>query len=301
MKTSKIILAAGAALGLAATANADLVVDSSLGALADTTVNLTGDTSTSGNSNADSYTNAPNPAWDYSANEFVYEFSIGVASDISISQNTGGGTDHDHVLFNSLVQPAAATGIGFVDESGSFGTFGPGTYYLSVDGWNAGAGAYDFDLTITTDAPAEPPAATSAVQGKVFGNLAPATVDWYSFDHAGGTLAVSTSETRFIDGALRVDDTEIGIYDSDGNLVATNDDIDFPDNPYSQLTVDVAAGKYYIAVGEFNIIFGASDWDATSTGGAGSTGGEYSLRIVPTPGAMAVFGLAGLAGLRRRR
>jgi hypothetical protein len=55
-------------------------------------------------------------------------------------------------------------------------------------------------------------------------------------------------------------DTELGLYDDQGTLLATNDDEDFPNDIVSSLIeiVDgLDVGTYYLALGEFNTAFGA--------------------------------------------
>lgn len=59
-------------------------------------------------------------------------------------------------------------------------------------------------------------------------------------------------------------DTELGLYDSTGTLVDTNDDIVFPGNLYSELRFeDLPAGQYFLAVGAFNTLFNPG-FDVTS-------------------------------------
>ncbi len=58
------------------------------------------------------------------------------------------------------------------------------------------------------------------------------------------------------------------------------------------------------AFAAFNGLNSAGQWEIFASDNAGGdTGGwnSWTLTLVPTPGAAAVFGLAGLAGLRRRR
>ena len=66
-------------------------------------------------------------------------------------------------------------------------------------------------------------------------------------------------------------DTELGLFDSQGNLVASNDDFDFS-GLLSQLSFgdggvdgDLAAGTYYLAISGFNTAYGASGFAANST------------------------------------
>ena len=65
-------------------------------------------------------------------------------------------------------------------------------------------------------------------------------------------------------------DTEIGIFDSNGNLIENHDDIDYSgDNKYSRITIssnssDYPPGDYYIATGVFNTRYGASNFDVNA-------------------------------------
>lgn len=98
-------------------------------------------------------------------------------------------------------------------------------------------------------------------------------------------------------------DTEIALYDGNGNLVALNDDfgglglfsgLDFSDsNP-------LAAGNYTLVTGGYNTIFPAT-LGGTFTAGTNAGTYELDIRYVPTPGALALMGMGGLIAARRRR
>ncbi|MDX2131636.1 MAG: hypothetical protein SFY69_06265 [Planctomycetota bacterium] len=113
-------------------------------------------------------------------------------------------------------------------------------------------------------------------------------------------------------------DTEIALYDGNGNLVATDDDgftgfasmLTFgASDPLAGAGGDVslpganglslAAGNYTLVTGGFNTVFGATIGQITP----GTNAGTYSLEItsVPTPGALALLGVGGLLAGRRRR
>ena len=71
-------------------------------------------------------------------------------------------------------------------------------------------------------------------------------------------------------------DTELGLYDADGNLVLSNDDVgDFGDILQSQLDfpTGLEQGFYFLAVGTFDTGFDQSDFDVF----AGGPGGPYTL------------------------
>jgi uncharacterized protein (TIGR03382 family) len=89
-------------------------------------------------------------------------------------------------------------------------------------------------------------------------------------------------------------DTVIGIFDSGGVL------LDFDDNEgpgdFSFIEIQLTPGTYYIG------ITGAPDFAFT---GSHTVTGGYKLivgfNIIPAPGALALLGVAGLVGRRRRR
>ena len=59
-------------------------------------------------------------------------------------------------------------------------------------------------------------------------------------------------------------DTELGLYDANGEIVATNDDINFPADLLSEIRLDsLPAGEYFLGVGLFNTIYNPG-FDATS-------------------------------------
>ncbi len=64
-------------------------------------------------------------------------------------------------------------------------------------------------------------------------------------------------------------DTEIGIFDVNGNLIEDHDDISYSgDNKHSRITIspnsnDYPPGVYYIATGIFNTGYGGSNFNVT--------------------------------------
>lgn len=153
---------------------------------------------------------------------------------------------------------------------------------------------------------------------------------WYCFSLAGGTSASGA----FFDidlhatTATGAPDTEIGLYDSLGNLIANDDDdghslrsalsfgnttprVQTPD-PFGFTNGVAANGRdgnlnggetYYLAVGLFNTTFGATGWGVTSTSTALPAASTVNFRtdVVPAPASLALIGLGGLVGGRRRR
>ncbi len=138
----------------------------------------------------------------------------------------------------------------------------------------------------------------------------------YSFDTVGST-------NDAFGGDL---DTEIGLWDGSGTLLAADDDgLGFP---FSIVTEDLTAGVYWIGISEFNSVFedgwvnsgSAFETDEFGTtvlningvfagsklaGDEASTGlpetAFYKVTIVPAPASMALLGLGGLVATRRRR
>ncbi len=138
-------------------------------------------------------------------------------------------------------------------------------------------------------------------------------VDWFSFN-----LPVTPYFDITTNGSA-LNDTEIGLYTATGNLVANDDDNGI--GLKSVLTFGTgsglllgdsynlggngiaegengpvpAPGTYYLAVGAYNLTFGATNWTVTG----GSSVGDYTLTFyIPEPASLALLALATL--LRRR-
>jgi hypothetical protein len=158
---------------------------------------------------------------------------------------------------------------------------------------------------------------------QVSGPIAPNEVIWFMMDvPVDATLAGGT----YIDYNTNLSDfdTEIGLYDAIGNLVANNDDdgiglastLTFGSGSGLMLgdsfnlggnglaegeNGDLPAGTYYLALGEFNVTFNPTNWDVISDGV--DVGGIYTLDIytnVPEPASLSLMALGALALLRRR-
>ncbi|MEO1583165.1 MAG: hypothetical protein AAFR96_01180 [Planctomycetota bacterium] len=156
--------------------------------------------------------------------------------------------------------------------------------------------------SVVADLGSNPNGMTTAAIGE-------AEVQFFSFEVAGGAGAqpwsLSLAGSTNTGGAFGDNDTEIGLYDSAGNLIATNDDEDFGNDILtSALSSDdvgaLADGQYFIAVGNFNTTFGESAFDVTSTSTAvGET--KLTASFIPAPASAALLALGGLASARRRR
>ncbi len=139
-------------------------------------------------------------------------------------------------------------------------------------------------------------------------------VDWFAFT-VGGTSVMATSVFSLDNGFA---DSEIWLVAADGTtILGYNDD----GNPgggsggmSSLLALNLAPGNYYLALsgwddgGAVNSIPDGFNGSNPPAPGAGVGHGEnftYKLligfNVVPTPGALALMGVGGLAMARRRR
>ena len=145
------------------------------------------------------------------------------------------------------------------------------------------------------------------------------TYDFYRFTSNGGTIILDIDSTP--SGGVGSDhDTEIGLWDSAGVLLLTNDDAAFLDTGSSAGTggcvplhcnsfiqTSQAAGDYIVGVCRFNCLF-ANGFNISNN--ALSAEGFYTLHISTVPGAVPApepsamillgSGLVGLAAYRRR-
>lgn len=158
---------------------------------------------------------------------------------------------------------------------------------------------------------------------------APSSANWgnvrVTFDDAAATAPsgainlgdVATTSDIFNLGLEASDfDTEIGLYNAWGGLLANDDD---SGTGFTSLLtgLQLDEGTYYVAVGGYNTAFSTAfgvtpGTDFGSIGGLvnGTTfsgtlaeGGVqwYSFNVVPTPGAISVLALGGVIAGRRRR
>lgn len=75
-------------------------------------------------------------------------------------------------------------------------------------------------------------------------------------------------------------DTELGVFDSAGNLVAENDDFCGPGaGLQSQLDLNLSAGTYYVAVSGYNIVFSDGFGMSINADGSCSEGGMLDISV----------------------
>lgn len=190
---------------------------------------------------------------------------------------------------------------------GAAAPFGGGTwsfYYINTFDDNADTLAdCELNLTVylTDEEPTTPPPPAGAVDLGTVSDPGLST----TFDHVGGqiewfkiTVPEATLASKYLDidseGTAGIGDTEVGIYNVYGEMVANDDDDG--SGLLSQLSFGPGAGNrgnvggadydgrdgvldpgvYYIACGQFNVTFNPTNFDVTTT----STGsGSFTLNI----------------------
>ncbi|MBL0921203.1 MAG: PPC domain-containing protein [Phycisphaerales bacterium] len=141
----------------------------------------------------------------------------------------------------------------------------------------------------------------------VDGSITPGDVDWFAITFTGPTeLVMSIFSLSF--GAN--DNSQLMVLDSNFNIIGFDDDSNIGLMSSVQLS-GLAAGTYYIGVSGSDDAGVAGGGSPTIFDGFDDSGAPHSqnwvykliigANVVPAPGGVAMLGLAGLAGLRRRR
>lgn len=178
------------------------------------------------------------------------------------------------------------------------------TFGGSNASWN------NVDITLGFDTVMQPASTALGTNPSTMVNqpIGAGEVQWFSFELAGGAGAlpweISLAGSTNTGGSFGDDDTEIGLYDAAGNLIATNDDEDFGNGILTSLLDSagvgaLADGEYFIAVGNFNTTFGPAFGASSTSTAVGNT--KLTVNFIPAPAGLAMLGLGGLAMGRRRR
>lgn len=303
-----------AAVAISSPVLANLVVNTNLGNVGAGSVPISGTTVGQANE-ADTYSPPGNTAaiWDQ---DYVYQFTTTQSFLITLNSNDPNGTiDNDFFLLNNPstftnvngLQEATVVHTNLVEVSGSFGVQPAGTYYLSIDAWRGVPGAAGtpptgragpFSGALTLATVTAPTATQAALGGSLSGVLAPGGHDWYKFNYNGsGGFSIDTEGSVFAPS----NDTELGLFNSSGGLVASDDDGGSGLLSLITSPAGLPAGTYYLAIGGFNTDF-ASGFQATG----GTNGGSYIINglntsNVPEPASLAAISLASLLVAWRRR
>ena len=207
---------------------------------------------------------------------------------------------------------ASDTFANFDQDSGELeGTSAVGSYRVEFFENGFFGGAFDevdgtdnlfTTVTITINEFVEPelptfrPAEFDA-DGRIMSELDAEEVEFYSFDYDGDAdLLFSTLGTDLAPN----NDTELALYDADGEVVATDDD---SGSFLSAIVVNggiLPAGEYTLAVGGFNTTFDAN-FQAESTSQSSGPLVITGLSLIPEPATAGLLVPAGLALLARRR
>ena len=171
--------------------------------------------------------------------------------------------------------------------------FTPNTFPDSTN-WSLVSTEFAFNANLFPDA------TSIAVGSSLSAGITEGEIQWYSIDHSGGALEVSTAGSVIfeLDGGIQTDDTLIALFDDSGTLVAFNDD---GSGDFTSLLSfdDLAAGAYRLAVtGSTLGTRVGQNFISTSHDGQGTI--ALSV-VVPAPSAGTAFiALLAAGGVRRR-
>ena len=196
--------------------------------------------------------------------------------------------------------------LGSTPFSGWFGGLAPasinGNWRFEAFTPNSFANATDWSIQNAEFTFAEslfPDAAPAAVGDDLSFAITDGEIAWFSIDHAGGPIELSTAGSSLfeLEGAIQTDDTLIALFDSNGALVEFNDDASAGVSTSRLFFNDLASGDYRLAVTGATLgtrvgpSFIATSHDAE---------GDVRLSVaIPAPATATA--LAGALGLLRRR
>ena len=214
---------------------------------------------------------------------------LGTVSGGLLSIDTSGSSIGDTELgaFNSSGELLGSNDDSVLDlQSVLSGELSAGTYFIAAGAWNA-----SFGNNFEAAAPANQPSVTVNVRR---GNFDPATevvatasgevatgAVWFSLEvtqpapePVGDTPATALTLAPIRAGVVSIDtggsaveDTEIGLYDASGDLLATNDDSVLGRG--SVLTEELAPGRYFLAAGSYDTVFNQQDFSVVAPSGIG--------------------------------
>lgn len=193
---------------------------------------------------------------------------------------------------------------GFFTEPYTVPTSGDLHFIMTQAYENSSATWSNVSISIGDAVPGPPDAPRGTLGGSLSHSLGAEQVLWYSFDYGGsGAFSLDTiGSTLSATHQGRLNDTQIGVYGPDGDLVKQNDDIDFVGGNYASRVSfadgEIPAGTYYVALGSYRTFYGSDTWDVKSASIATGTIVLNGL-TVPEPSSALVAGLC-LLGRRRR-
>ena len=192
------------------------------------------------------------------------------------------------------VRNSANVVLGNVDDGGP-GTFSqvigsvPGDGDLELTGAYWQNTSYDFGATTTAGSFNMSLFAVTVTTPGV-------STQWYRFTGLGGSIEAETSNLA---GGLS--DTTMAIFNSAGTMLAFDDD---GGAGFASLITGLASpgdGTIFVAVCIYHGFAGQDTNAYYDNNSSNTAAGTFDLRVVPTPGSLALLGLGAVAGFRRRR